>query len=468
MLARMLRTYGPGVMNDHLTALDATFLELEEADETAHMHVGSLAIFEPPADGAPPALDEIATTLETRMGALPRFRQRLSERHTGGLRWPRWEVDPHFDIRNHLTRAALPAPGGEAELFAWVSDYWSYRLDRARPLWEIVLVEGLEGGRWALASKTHHCMVDGVSSVDVGYVVLDAEPQPGPLTWGRHDVPGVRDGGSIIGSALGLVTHLVDPRNLPDLMHRSRAAASMLVRDELIAAPDTSLNDPIGTRRRIASVTVDLDELKEIKRELGGTVNDVVLSVVAGGLRSLLISRGEDPPEEGLRAMVPVNIRAAGEHLELGNRITSLFAHLPVAVADPLARYQAMCAETATLKASSEAEGSKAVIDLAGLAPPALHATLARALFATRLFNVTVTNVPGPPETLYGFGSALDQVFGLVPLAAEHALGVCVVSYAGEVTFTIAADHDSVSDIDVFAQGIRDSIEALRAALVPA
>jgi diacylglycerol O-acyltransferase len=452
-------------MSDQLTALDATFLELEESDETAHMHVGSLVTFEPPADGRLPTLDELAEHLEERLTALPRYRQRLSERHTGGLHWPRWEDDPHFDIRNHLSRVALPAPGGEHELLEWVAEFWSQRLDRARPLWGLVLVEGLDGGHWAIATKTHHCMVDGVGSVDVALVMFDSDPHPPRTTWSPPVVPIPAERPGLLRSWLGVLAQLADPRNLPAIVQRTRRALSVVVRDEVVAAPHTSLNDPIGTHRRIAAVTADIEELKWIKRELGGTVNDVVLAAVTGGLRRLLAERGETPPDEGLRAMVPVNVRGATEHMALGNRVSSLFVRLPVSEPDPVARYLATRFETNKLKQTGEAEGSSAIVEFGALMPPALHAAVARSLFATRLFNVTVTNIPGPPETLYAFGCAMDQVFGLVPLAAAHAVGVAVVSYAGEVTFTIAADHDTVPDIDVFAAGVRESLAELRQAI---
>jgi len=447
---------------DHLTPLDATFLELEEADETAHMHIGGLMVFESRDDGPGPSLDDFESHLGERLVALPRYRQRLSEPHTGGLRWPHWEDAPGFNLHDHLRRAALPAPGGEDELLTWVSDYWAQRLDRRRPLWDMVLVEGLEDGRWALCTKTHHCMVDGVGSVDVAYVLLDPEPQPSG--WAARAVvqPSPGNGGGVR-SAVGRLAHTLDPRHLPELLERSRAAAAMLVRDELIAAPSSSLNQPIGTRRRIAVVRIPLEDIKAVKRELGGTVNDVVLALVSGGLRRLLLARGEEPPRRGLRAMVPVNIRSAGERLGLGNHITSLFVHLPVAEEHPVARYLATVKEAEALKAGNAALGGKTVVDLTALAPPVVHATLARSLFATRLFNVTVTNVPGPPQPLYALGCRLREVFGLVPLAADHAVGVAVLSYAGEMTFTISADHDSVPDVEVLADGIRESLAELRA-----
>lgn len=442
-------------MAEHLTALDATFLELEQEDAGAHMHIGGLLVFDPRADGTIPTLDELAAHLDVRLGDLPRYQQRLSDPVVHGLRFPAWEADPDADIREHVTRAALPAPGGREELLAWVSDYWSHRLDRTRPLWDIVLLEGLEGGGWALANRTHHCMVDGVGSMDVGYALLDVTPEPQErqvVLPERQKAP----------SVVGALAHALDPRSLPDLLSRSRAAAELLVRDELIAAPKTSLNEPIGTLRRIEAVTVDLDDVKAIKNRLGGTVNDVALAIVTGGLRALLLYRGETPPRRGMRAMVPMNIRAAAERLGMGNRVTSLFAHLPVAEADPLRRYERVVAETTRLKTGNEAVGAKTVVDVASLAPPLLHAALARMLFGARLFNVTITNVPGPPMTMYALGSRLRDFYGLVPIFAGHALGVVILSYDGQLTITVSADRTTVPDVEVFRDGVGEALDELR------
>jgi diacylglycerol O-acyltransferase / wax synthase len=235
----------------------------------------------------------------------------------------------------------------------------------------------------------------------------------------------------------------------------------LLIRDEVVAAPHTSLNVPIGGKRRLAVARVPLASLKSIRAELGGTVNDVVLTAAAGGLRRLLLARGEAPPPDGLRAMVPVNLREAAEQLSLGNRITSLFIHLPVAEDRPLARYARQVQEAESLKSGSQALGSRALIDLAGHAPPVIHTFLARSLFATRLFNVTITNVPGPQAPLYAFGSRLIDVWPLVPLAAEHAVALAVFSYDGQVFFALNADRDAVPDVDVLTEGIEAEIAEL-------
>jgi WS/DGAT/MGAT family acyltransferase len=237
----------------------------------------------------------------------------------------------------------------------------------------------------------------------------------------------------------------------------------LLVRDELIAAPGSSLNVPIGTTRRIATVHVELEELQTVRSALGGKVNDVVLCAATGALRELLLGRGEEPPHQGLRAMVPVNVRTVGDDGELGNKVSSLFVDLPVAETDPLRRYELVSAATENRKAGGQALAASALTGLTELAPPVLHAGLARALFAKRLFNVTITNVPASPRRLYAFGAPMVDVVPIVPLAAEHALGIAVVSYAGGMTFGLYADRATVPDLDVLRDGIVTSLLALAA-----
>ncbi|HUO71806.1 MAG TPA: wax ester/triacylglycerol synthase family O-acyltransferase [Solirubrobacteraceae bacterium] len=448
-------------MAEHLSPLDAMFLELEQADESAHMHIGAVAVFDPVPDGPAPTVDDLAQRLHERMDLLPRFTQRLSSARTGGLSWPTWEPAPHFDVRDHLRHATLPAPGSERELVDWTADFYSHRLDRTRPLWETVLLDGLEGGRWAIASKSHHCLVDGVSSVDVGYAVMDGEPE--------HDHDGSRraHASTANGSgAPGILLHgaragLSAARHPGQVLSRARAVVEMLVRDELIAAPTTSLNRPIGGTRRFAAVRVPLMRLDAVRAQLGGTVNDAVLALSAGGLRALLLSRGEPLPADGLRGQVPVNIRDASEKLALGNRLTSLYVHLPVAEDDPLRRYQGVLAEAQRRKHGTQGLGGRTIVEITNLAPPALHAVLAQSLFDVRLFNVTITNVPGPPTTVHAFGAPLREVLPLVPLFARHAVGIAAVSYAGEMVFGLNADRATVPDLEVLADGIRSALAEL-------
>lgn len=476
-------------MGEHLTALDATFLELEQADRSAHMHIGGVMVFDPPPEGDPPSVDDVRQDLLARLPNLPRWSQRLSAPHTGGLRWPTWEEDEEFEIANHVVAARIPEPRGEQELLGWAAGYYSQRLDRTRPLWEVAVGE-LNGGRWAMVSKTHHCMVDGVGSVDLAQSMLDVEPStasksapPRPTatrasggeaqrTDGGASALAAQIGGaglelvrSGLGAVRGMLRFGVDTAAHPDrarqALIRGRAVASLLYRDEVIPAPRTTLNEPIGPNRRLAAIEIPLGDLKEIKRTLGGTVNDVVLAGAAGGLRRLLLERGEELPAGGLRAMVPVNIRSATDRLAAGNRITSLFVHLPVAESDPKARYLRQVEEAETLKAGTQAIGSSSLLDLTSLAPPVIHSMLARSLYATRLFNVTITNVPGPQQPLYAFGCRMRAAWPLVPLAAEHALGIAVFSYDGNVFVCLNADRDAVRDLDVAVRGIEASLRKL-------
>ncbi len=462
-------------MSDQLTALDATFLELEQMDEGATMHIGGVLVFDPLPDGTVPELEAVCTDIASRLTLLPRFSQRLSSQRTGGLTWPRWVDDPEFDIRNHVHHAALPAPGGDAELCEWAADFFSHRLDRTRPLWEMVLVEGLEHGRWALATKTHHSLVDGVGSVDVMHLLFDGEPTGSPTAassaadepqshWPElvpHPPDAVaelaRTGARAAVAGLHAALH---PR---ETLEKSRSLAELFVRDEVVAAPCTSLNVPIGATRKFEIVRASLPEIKAIAHELGGSVNDVVLAACTTGLRRLLLSRREPPPSDGLRAMVPMNVRSASEQLALGNRISSLFVELPVAEPDASARLRKIVERTRRLKSSNAALGADTIIDLTALAPPLLHALIARSLYAPRLFNVTITNVPGPQIPLYAFGAALREDHPLVPLAAGHAVGIAIISYNGGVVLGLSADCDSTPDLHVLAVGVEEGFAELRA-----
>jgi diacylglycerol O-acyltransferase len=463
--------------NDQLTALDATFLELEQADDSALMHIGGALVFEALPGGGTPAVGEVREQLEQRLDVLPRYRQKLGAPRTGGLSWPFWEHDQRFEIEAHVRHATLPSPGDEREFLDWISDFYSHRLDRSRPLWEMALLDGLADGRWAVVWKTHHCLVDGVGSVDVVHLLLDSEPAPREPSappaarvsasdearhgWIPHPpAPVGQAAGAGLAAARAGAHALMHPR---EALERSRAVIDLLVRDELIAAPRSSLNVPIGATRQIATVHVELQELQQVRSALGGKVNDVVLCAATGGLRELLLARGEDPPRQGLRAMVPVNIRREGDHGELGNKVSTLFVDLPVAEADPLRRYELVRAAAEKRKAGGQALAVGAVTGLTELAPPVLHAGLARLLYAKRLFNVTITNVPGPPRRLYAVGAPMIDIVPIVPLAAEHAVGIAAISYAGGVTFGLYADRAIMPDLDVLSDGIVTSLHELAA-----
>ncbi len=472
-------------MEERLTSLDATFLELEQADEGAMMHIGGALVFEPGESGETPTPEQLCELLDDRSPLLPRFRRRLSEPRVHGLRRPAWVDDTEYDNGAHVRHATLPAPGGEAELHAWLADFWSHRLDRARPLWEMTLVDGLADGGWMLATKTHHAMVDGVGSVDIGHILLDAERHPKPP---QHPANGSSNGAVNAGSpasnghgaangslhlpgwdqaaaaarlargAGGLVRH-------PDrLVHAGEAAVAMgeiLWKDEVHGSRDSSLNVRIGTTRRFATVVLDLDEVKAVKRRLGGTVNDVILAVAAGGLRTLLDERGEtlDTP---LRAMVPVNLRSDDDS-DMGNRVTSLFVELPIGESQLRARYERTREAAMELKSGTAALGGSTIVVTAGVAPPLLHETIAKMLFAPRLFNLTITNVPGPQIPLYALGCRMRRIIPLVPLFAGHTVGMAIVSYDGELVFGINADFAAVPDLELLSSALDDEFGRLKA-----
>ncbi len=457
-------------MADHLTPLDAAFLELEDGDESSHMHVGWTLVFDPlPGEGAP-GVGEVVSLLRKRLDLMPHFRRRLSTPRVQPFTWPEWIEDPAFDVANHVRRATVPAPGGAEELLDLLGDLYSHRLDRTHPLWEFTLIDGLEGGRWALACKVHHCLVDGMSGALVTSLLLDTEPDPPTGSRGLLEAlppapegdPGVGSPLTLLGrgtkAGIGLARH---PDRLGGMFERSRSLADFIVHDELHSSPESSINEDIGATRRLAAVTVELEQLKEIKRSLGGTVNDVVLAACTGGLRRLLRSRGETPPAGGLRAQVPVSVREASQLLALGNKVSSLYVDLPVSARTPLSRYRKTMAATEQLKAGRRREGADTLVGIAALAPPLLHALAARLSFTPRAFNVTVTNVPGPQQPMYAFGAPVEEVIPLVPLFAGHSVGVAVVSYDGKLTFGVNADRATVTDLEELTEGIEESLAEL-------
>jgi WS/DGAT/MGAT family acyltransferase len=449
------------------------FLDLEQVDDGATMHFGAVMVFDALPEGGTPHLDCVREHVDERLRLLPRYREQLSRPRVGGRSWTTWEPAPHFDIAAQVRHATLPDPGGEAELREWFGDFLSHRVDRRRPLWETVLVDGLAGGRWALATKTHHCLVDGMGSVDAGRVLLDASPSPPPQPprghWSTAEPHNARSGlypELLMRGAKAGVDALLHPR---DSLARAAAIADLVVHEELSAAPDCSLNGALSSSRGYHAVRFTLDDIKATERALGGTVNDVVLAISAGGLRRLFLARGETPPEAGLRAQIPVNVRTPAHEHALGNALTSLFVELPVAEPDPLIRYRQVVDRAETLKSSSQPLGGKALIDVAGLAPPLLGELLGRAMFGgPRVFNLTITNVRASETPLFAFGAQLREVLPYVPLFAEHSVGIAIVSYAGGLVFGLGADRTRTPDLDTLAEGIEASFAELRhAAAVP-
>jgi diacylglycerol O-acyltransferase / wax synthase len=465
-------------MPETLSALDATFLELEQLDDGALMGIGGVMLFDPLPGGGVPTVESVRDSVASRLGQLPPYSKRLSSTRAGKLARPHWVDDERFEVGNHVRRAALPAPGDDGQLCDWTAEFFSHPLDRARPLWELVLLEGLAEGRWALAWKTHQCLVDGVGGLEVLDLLLDSGPSAKPirqLDAGSGGSPAsprlkLQPTGAIIQAAQAGIQAVV--RGGLAVLHplqtleRSLALAELIVRDEVVCAPRTSLNVAIGQARRFAVVRVPLAELKAIREELGASVNEVVLAASAAGLRRLLLDRDDQLPAGGLRALVPIDLGNPPARSGLSSRVSSLLVDLPVAEPDPRMRLEKIVACTHELKPARAVDAVTAALDVAALVPAVVvHAALASSRYATRLFNLTITNVPGPQRPLYAFGAPLSEIHPFAPLPAEHAVAIAVFSYNGLVTFGISADCESMPDLGVLAYGVEAGIEELLALL---
>jgi len=456
---------------DKLSPLDASFLYMERL--TTAMHVGAVMTFE-----AIPDLDAagFVALIGERLGAVPRYRQKVRE-VPGRLGPPVWVDDPDFDLAYHVRRAALPAPGSDEQLRELVGRLQSRQLDRGRPLWEVYLVEGLRDGGFAVVSKTHHAMVDGLAAVDIGAVLLDLTPTPRESP--RADWRPAREPSGVALVADAVAGQLLRPWTVLDTARRAvtdvGAAATQVLgtaagvfaaaRSAGRGTTPNPLNVPIGQQRRYGTSAGDLDDYKVIRKAHGGTVNDVVLAVVAGGLRWWLASRGEPIlPTTTVRAMVPVSVRARGGDRELGNQISALFVELPVGQADPVLRLATVVAAMAAHRGSGSAIGATALVGLVGLTPPTLHSLGARlsSTLSSRLFNVVVTNVPGPQFPLYAMGARMLDMYPVVPLAKGQAVSIGITSYNGGVFFGLNADRDAMPDVDVLAASIGESLAELR------
>ena len=458
---------------ERMGALDAEFLHLE--DGITHMHIGSCAVFEGPA----PSFDELEALTEAKLETIPRYRKRVRFVPLQ-LGRPVWADDPQFDVGRHLRRAVLRPPGDDDELRQFVGRVMSQELDREHPLWQNWLVEGLADGRWALVTKVHHSMVDGVAGADLMAAMLDLEPDPPPPEPGQpwSPDPDPSTASLLVGAASHLAETLTtQARALPGAVREparivSRAAdvarGLATLGSTAQPGPHTSIEGPIGPDRRWTWTTTSLASAKSAGRALGGTVNDVVLATVAGGFRTLLSSRGEDPDTLSLRALIPVSIRT--EHGALDNQVSAMVATLPIDVADPVDRMAAVQAEMARLKGSHEAEAGETMIGLGGLAPPAVLAALSRGVVRVlervpqRTVNTVATNVPGPQFPLYACGREMLSFLPYVPIAPGAPIGVAILSYNGELAFGVTGDADSAPDLDVLCEGIEASLVDLRAA----
>jgi diacylglycerol O-acyltransferase len=456
---------------DRLTAVDAAFLAQE--GQNSHMHIGAVALFE----GPPPAYRDFCNHIRSRLHLVPRYRQKLAipPLETGR---PLWVDDPAFNLDFHVRHTALPAPGSEEQLRALAARIHSQRLDRERPLWELWLVQGLEDDRFALISKTHHAVVDGVSGMDLATVMFDLTPVPQPVAHeGEPWVPQSEPSGAQM-AARGLLGLARTPLELAGraaaaitrpqaTLEAAREAAEGIAEVAwagMNPAPPSPLNVPIGPHRRIAFVRSELEDFKLVKNTFGGTVNDVMLTVVAGALRRWLQSRGVRVEGLELRGLVPVSTRTKEQQNQLGNRLTVMRGPLPVYIEDPVARLRVVRRAMDGLKESKQAVGAEMLTSLEQFAPPTILAQASRLNFSTRLFNLLVTNVPGPQLPLYVLGRELQDLYPVAFLPRDHALAVAIMSYNGGIDFGLLADYDAVPDLDELAGYFADSRDELVAA----
>jgi WS/DGAT/MGAT family acyltransferase len=460
--------------SDRLSGLDSSFLHLEH--DAAHMHVAACAIFE----GPPPQYEELLEAIVSRLHLVPRYRQRLALVPLGQGR-PVWVDDPHFNAAYHVRHTALPRPGGEEELKRLAGRVFSQSLDRSKPLWELWLVEGLAEGRFALLTKTHHALVDGISGVDIATVLFDAAREPAPVAPPEHEwIPRpLPTDAQLLADALleratvpkeimrGARAALRGPRQLASRLGQALLGLGAMAGAGLTAAPPSPFNVRIGPHRRFTWVSTDLDEFKAIKNALGGTVNDVVLAVVTGALGGYMRLHGHPTDDAVLKAMVPVSVRADVERGALGNRVAAVWAPLPVGMTDPIQRLLEIRREMQNVKDSGQAVGAQVLTELTGFAPPTIMAQAMRLQARQRLFNLVVTNVPGPQMPLFALGRELESIFPMVPLAENTALGIAVMSYNGQMNFGLNADYDALADVEVLAAELRAAIDELSAAAGP-
>jgi WS/DGAT/MGAT family acyltransferase len=455
---------------DRLTSVDASFLTNESP--TSHMHIGGVTIFE----GPPPSYEDLLEHVESRLHLVPRYRQKLAFPPVETGR-PFWVDDPQFNLGYHVRHSALPAPGDEAVLRRMASRVFSQQLDRTKPLWELWLVEGLRKRRFALISKTHHALVDGISGVDIATVLFDVKPVPEPAKPEREWIPEPPPSSASL-AARGIESLARAPwgaaRRLASAVSSPKAAArgvqdaaeghGEVAWEFANPAPDLPLNASIGPHRRFTWVRGELADFKMIKTELGGTVNDVVLTAVAGALRRWLHARSVRTEGLELRALVPVSIRAMDQQGELGNQIAAVRGPLPVYVEDPVARLRTVRESMDGIKASKKALGAEVISRFNDFAPPTLLAQAARINFSTRLFNLIVTNVPGPQIPLYVLGREMLDVFPVAFLPENHALAIAIMSYNGKIDFGLLGDYDSMEDILLISEGIEAEVRQLREA----
>ena len=451
-----------------LSPLDASFLAVETP--TAHMHVGWAAIFEPPADAARPSFVELREHIAGRLLRAPRYRQTLRS-VPFGINAPVWVDDLDFDVSRHVVAME------SGQLADVVQECMSKPLPRHRPLWQVWIADRLDDGRIGVVGKAHHCMVDGIAAVELGTLLLDPDPVAPPPerdAWSPESPP---SDSKLFGRGLvDLARSQLDlaaiparaarsPRRALKLASRARRAAAALVDAARPAQPTPPLNSPISPLRRLGLLARPMDDLARIKGAFGVKLNDVLLAASAGGVRAFLRKRGENPTR--LKTMVPVNVRGSGEADQLGNRISFMFVDLPCDEPDPVRRLREIHAATSDRKRAGKPEGADDVVRSLGFAPSPLQGMVSRLIASPRTFNLTVSNIPGPPGKLYMRGCPLAEVYPVVPITERHALSIGVTTVGDGAFFGLYADPESLPGIDGLADEIGLAIDEL-AELSPA
>ena len=450
-----------------MSPLDASFLHVEDA--VTHMHIGSVGIFEGPAPGP----GEVREAIAARLRLVPRYRQKVRFVPLA-LGRPVWVDDPYFNLDYHVRRTALPAPGGDRELQNLVGRVMSQQLDRNKPLWELWVAEGLDDGRWALISKSHHCMVDGVSATDLLSVILSSEREPSdsPIdNWKAELEPNPAE---LVAHSLALraaspyeaVRTVMATARGPRRVARQMAGVAKglaNLRPLLTPTQPTSLNGPIGPHRRWDWARARMADVKQIRKAHGATVNDVVLAAITNGFRELLISRDESVEGRVIRTLVPVSVRAEEERGTYNNKVSAMFAELPVELEDPIERLDALHEQMQELKSSGQAVAAERLTALSGFAPAMLLSLAGRV--GSRLpqssINTVTTNVPGPQQPLYLTGRRMLEAFPFVPLGGHVRIGVAIFSYDGGINFGVTGDRDNAPDIEVLCNGIERGVADL-------
>ena len=467
-------------MADRLSSLDTSFLHLEDA--TTPMHVGSVMVFDAPTGGFD--YESLVTLISQRIAHVPRYRQRIKT-VPGGLANPVWVDDTNFDMSYHVRRSALPRPGSDEQLEELVARIQPRPLDRTRPMWEVYLVEGLAQDRFAIITKTHHSLVDGISAVDIGNVLVDGNPvaSEGVLTtWRARPEP---SGAELVVAALAeaartpsqvveTIQHGVSDvtRAVGKVATVAGDVISTLARVSARPAPASPLNAPVGRARRYVMIGTDLEDYRKVRTRLGRgsfadevTVNDVILATIAGAFRSWLLTRGESVyPGTTIRAMVPVSVHD-GDDPPTGAQVTACFVDLPVGEPGPSMRLHqiAFSMRQQMEGGSRRAVSADTLSGLGGFAPPTMHALGARlgGMVSRRLYNVVITNVPGPQTPLYAAGARMVSTYPVTPLGREQALSIGMTSYDGGVYYGLYADRDAMPDADVLGRGVVDALNEL-------